>query len=977
MRFLLIPGSLLSLLAAGPVAAGSVPQAWLQEEGAGLLYLNTTTDIGRGYQVEWSPDLTAATWKPALVRPAEGTGGRLAFYLGQRPEADGAPPVHPSRRDFTVLAYPDGTSLVQWPGADGSMIRRRVALDFRRVPRQAAAVLPTATVFTRTQLRDTVAALPVSGTEDPDPDVRAALSELVEAYPLLPYATPDFVMRQAASSEMPTGTRFWRVRQVEQDTDADGLSDFDEWHDRGTDPTTADSDGDGASDGAEVTAGTSPRDYFNGRRPAVVRLASRWGDVPYTGPGEWLDEPLRLEVRAPDGTPLANAPLTATAGSGGLDLWPVPPAARSPRPVLTTRTDARGQVALAWKADTLNDAATLVHAWCGEGITWQGAHLLVHTARALPAPDPTLLAWLKADAEVGMDGDGLVSSWSDEIRTVTATATGPLRPSRNTSGPLPSIAFNGTQRLDLTTALGGSSMSMLVVAQPAATRTSSPPNAADPANRAPGLVGQRYLLAGEVGAAASPWNYTAPVPRQLQTTQYFSRYTADFMLSYTSPTISFKGYECRPITTASGYLLPSLPAAQVPSVRYDVTANAIPDPGPPQRQNGKIYRLNPALANCPLKAGASLSSCLSDFVTRRGLPATYQWETRTLATYTRRVGNPLTDDFSEIYYEAKGYTPEVPEKYELQPGRIGVVGQGLSLGTNTTGYHHLSNDYAPALGSAPAAAGLTLITTTVTNGRPAFFTNGTAAGSSVAPAGGSAAGIRFLGALANATNGFSGTVGDIVLTSGALTDDSRRALEDRLADRYRLSQVDRDTDALPDWWERRFLSTGTGAAPTGNPDGDGLTNAQERARFTLPELADSDRDGRPDGAETAAAAITPDTDADGFLDGADTTPTDPANGRADTNGDGLPDGLAALLADPNQRDSDGDGLSDLVECVISRTHPLTPDTDGDTLPDAWEHQYQLDPNDPAGSEGRDGDPDGDGKTNAQERALGTHPRVAD
>jgi hypothetical protein len=50
------------------------------------------------------------------------------------------------------------------------------------------------------------------------------------------------------------------------------------------------------------------------------------------------------------------------------------------------------------------------------------------------------------------------------------------------------------------------------------------------------------------------------------------------------------------------------------------------------------------------------------------------------------------------------------------------------------------------------------------------------------------------------------------------------------------------------------------------------------------------------------------------------------------------------------------------------------DADGDTLPDGWETQFGLDQNSPAGNDGRDGDPDGDGKTNAQEHQDGTHPR---
>ena len=50
------------------------------------------------------------------------------------------------------------------------------------------------------------------------------------------------------------------------------------------------------------------------------------------------------------------------------------------------------------------------------------------------------------------------------------------------------------------------------------------------------------------------------------------------------------------------------------------------------------------------------------------------------------------------------------------------------------------------------------------------------------------------------------------------------------------------------------------------------------------------------------------------------------------------------------------------------------DTDGDGLPNAWEPTYGLDPFDATGDDGAGGDPDGDGRTNAQELADGTHPR---
>ena len=56
---------------------------------------------------------------------------------------------------------------------------------------------------------------------------------------------------------------------------------------------------------------------------------------------------------------------------------------------------------------------------------------------------------------------------------------------------------------------------------------------------------------------------------------------------------------------------------------------------------------------------------------------------------------------------------------------------------------------------------------------------------------------------------------------------------------------------------------------------------------------------------------------------------------------------------------------------------LSYDTDGDTLPDAFETQYGLNPNDATGNNGANGDQDGDGRTNRQEYILGTNPTLAD
>ena len=50
------------------------------------------------------------------------------------------------------------------------------------------------------------------------------------------------------------------------------------------------------------------------------------------------------------------------------------------------------------------------------------------------------------------------------------------------------------------------------------------------------------------------------------------------------------------------------------------------------------------------------------------------------------------------------------------------------------------------------------------------------------------------------------------------------------------------------------------------------------------------------------------------------------------------------------------------------------DTDVDTLPNAWETAYGLDPFDGGHGSGAGDDPDGDGRTNAQELGDGSHPR---
>ncbi|HRT04382.1 MAG TPA: hypothetical protein P5204_01660, partial [Kiritimatiellia bacterium] len=193
----------------------------------------------------------------------------------------------------------------------------------------------------------------------------------------------------------------------------------------------------------------------------------------------------------------------------------------------------------------------------------------------------------------------------------------------------------------------------------------------------------------------------------------------------------------------------------------------------------------------------------------------------------------------------------------------------------------------------------------------------------------------------------------------------------------------------------------------GDADGDGLSNGREYELGTDPRAADSDGDGLGDWAETATCGTDPrlaDTDGDGMGDkweldnGLDPLSDDAAadadgdglsnlaelghgtNPRnADPDGDGLDDYAEVVVhgTDPFDADSDDDGLNDYAEAVVFGTDPNDPDTDGDGLPDQWETQKELDPLSGSGADGADGDPDGDGLANAQERTLGTHPKLAD
>lgn len=151
------------------------------------------------------------------------------------------------------------------------------------------------------------------------------------------------------------------------------------------------------------------------------------------------------------------------------------------------------------------------------------------------------------------------------------------------------------------------------------------------------------------------------------------------------------------------------------------------------------------------------------------------------------------------------------------------------------------------------------------------------------------------------------------------------------------------------YWSVAAGFTVTGESGSADPDGDGLTNDEEKRLKTNPKIADTDGDGLLDGEEFLKYKTNPlklDSDGDGLKDGEEVNmyKTDP--NKADTDGDGLSDGeeVSTYNTNPLKADSDGDGLNDGDEIKKHKTNPLKADSDGDGLNDGDEvNRHKTDP----------------------------------
>jgi hypothetical protein len=186
---------------------------------------------------------------------------------------------------------------------------------------------------------------------------------------------------------------------------------------------------------------------------------------------------------------------------------------------------------------------------------------------------------------------------------------------------------------------------------------------------------------------------------------------------------------------------------------------------------------------------------------------------------------------------------------------------------------------------------------------------------------------------------------------------------DELTDAFEVNESYTDpTDSDSD-----SLVTDTDEADDGVPDskedldGDTLTNEREQELDTDPAQADSDRDGLTDSYELSTAGTDPlDPDSDSTRTESNESDDNVSDGEEDFDADTLSTELEREMGtDAFAEDTDGDSLTDGFEYEYDALDPTESDTDGDGTTDARE------------------DFDGDGLSTAEEQSHGTSPVDAD
>ncbi|MDP7323711.1 MAG: hypothetical protein QF632_03040 [Candidatus Woesearchaeota archaeon] len=159
--------------------------------------------------------------------------------------------------------------------------------------------------------------------------------------------------------------------------------------------------------------------------------------------------------------------------------------------------------------------------------------------------------------------------------------------------------------------------------------------------------------------------------------------------------------------------------------------------------------------------------------------------------------------------------------------------------------------------------------------------------------------------------------------------------------------------------------------------------------WEVSDNADNTVDGA--GEITVSAASTNDRDGDGELDTQDNCPDVSNSGQEDTDSDNIGDDCdnCPRRYNPSQYDSDSDDVGDSCDscedtpsgasadssgCAPTQQATEDNDRDDDGIPNSWELQHGLDPDDPSDAAL---DNDGDGLTNLEEYTKRTNPNNKD
>jgi hypothetical protein len=278
----------------------------------------------------------------------------------------------------------------------------------------------------------------------------------------------------------------------------------------------------------------------------------------------------------------------------------------------------------------------------------------------------------------------------------------------------------------------------------------------------------------------------------------------------------------------------------------------------------------------------------------------------------------------------------------IKPDPASFSGDRFYFGQGSQGIHHgfrdgnlyhahWASDFSGQQRLNPDEWAHTTFVYDADNNRGAIYVNGTFDSEMNNQQGPNGGGQLIIGGRNGGGENYVGLIDDLAIWQEVLNDEQIEALSTGVSPSGR-GNTDEDEDGLPDYWEDKFGldpedngSIDKNNGPEGDPDEDGLTNADELENKTNPKKADTDDDGLADGVETNTGTYVSatntgtnpknaDTDEDGLIDSVETgtgklvdkndTGTDPNN--ADTDGDGYFDGgEIAGGTDPNDENSKG------------------------------------------------------------------------